>query len=957
MKSLNELKKAIFRNAKPDDDLDAYELLSNSLPFGVSLIDPDLNILRSNRTMREWFPSLQSGQKQKCFEAFNQPPRKTPCPECALHRDPDGKRPSSFVRKVNTGKGTRSLKLRSVPIHDARGTHTGYLEIAEDVTEAVNHEALQKQYLDFLEMIARISAQIVHIEDSEWGGEILSLLRRLGEFFHVDRCCLFELDSDKNLLTNTHEWCAPGVSSQIEYMQEMPESTFPWWFKELKAQRQIYFPDIQLMPPEAGLEKQELIRQDIKSILYFPMRDENDTCIGCIGFDSVQAARTWPQEHISMLNLFTSFLTGTLLRKKHRDDLQHRERQYRQLFENTMNSVLSMELVCDVDGSPLDLRIQSANPRACSLLGRAPSDLVDRRMSDVFPDLNTPPVLKWITQVIRTGEAGTFELSTRGDERHFLLNAFLLNGLRFGMVIADHTGREKAMRALQKKTDELESYFNSSLDMLCVLTPEGRFIGVNPEWKTVMGYEPGALAGEQLLSLAPPADQAKLREYLKAAFSAEHAVDFVVEARHADGKFRWLELRARSIGARLYASARDITARKLAEEERTLLEAQLHQALKMESIGRLAGGVAHDFNNTLQVILGSAEMALKFQNPTPALKENLTQIQDAAKRSSQLTRQLLAFARKQKIEPVEVQLNQTLSGMMGMLKRLISERIQLLWRPGENLWSVFIDPGQVDQLIANLCVNANDAIENEGTIEIRTENVLRGPSGPEAKSQLKPGEYVKLSVRDSGSGIPEEIQTRIFEPFMTTKSEGKGTGLGLATVHGIVLQNQGEILLESTSAQGTCFAIYLPRHHAEAPAEAVKPVPEHLPTGSEHVLIVEDEPMILQMTELTLKKLGYSTSRAASPMEALALTEQRRKPLDLLLTDVVMPEMDGKELSRILTEKRPGLKTLFMSGYTHETMQKYGITEADTSFIQKPFSVNEIARALRAVLDDDPPLS
>ena len=950
MKRLRELFKPPPAAPKTLPGVDAYELLSYSLPFGVSLIDPKLNLLQSNERMQEWFPGVNQGEKRKCYEVFNDPPRKTPCPECGKHRDFEGKRTSTFIRNVRTSKGFKTLRLKSVPLKDSGGAFHGFLEIAEDITEQKAHEETREKHLRFLELINRVSAEIVNIPDEEWDSQLHSILRQFGEFFEVDRCCLLSLDPEKNLLTNTHEWCAPGISAQIEFLQDVPESALPWWFKQLKALEPIHFPDIQAIPPEAGLEKQELIRQEIQSLLYFPMQNEARSCIGCIGFDSVQFPRTWQSDQISMLQVFTTLLTGTLLRKQNRDQLLHRERQYRQLVDNSLNGIFSLELICDVDGSPLDVRILSTNPAGARILEHSSIQVEDKRMSEIFPDLTEPSVLKQFSRLIRTGEGETCHITTREPVKHFNLTAYPLHGLRFALVISDDTDREEAALALRTKTKELHSYFQSSLDMLCILAKDGRFIEVNPEWGSIMGHDPESLAGRQILDFVQETDHDELLGFLSAAAESKHSLDLTLQMKHAEGSLRWIELRARPIGDLLYAAARDITDRKRAEEVHNALQQQLNQALKMESIGRLAGGVAHDFNNTLQVILGNSEMALNFQNPAPTLKNTLLEIRDAAKRSSTLTRQLLAFARKQNIEPLEVHLNEALQAMMKMLKRLIGEQIKLEWDLADGLWPVFIDPGQVDQLLANLCVNASDAIEADGAITIQTENVTLTAAQTLSLPNAQPGQYVKLSVRDTGSGIPPELQTKIFEPFITTKAEGKGTGLGLATVHGIVLQNKGFITLDSEPGAGSCFKIHLPRHVSSTKAAPPLPDTQVLHKGTASVLIVEDEPMILQMTEMTLNKLGYKTHSAAAPQDALAYAEDPANEIDLLLTDVVMPEMNGKELSKQITALRPGVKTLYMSGYTHETMTKYGISARETAFIQKPFSVADISLKLRDML-------
>ncbi|MBF0210303.1 MAG: response regulator [Desulfamplus sp.] len=419
-----------------------------------------------------------------------------------------------------------------------------------------------------------------------------------------------------------------------------------------------------------------------------------------------------------------------------------------------------------------------------------------------------------------------------------------------------------------------------------------------------------------------------------------------------------------------------IKEREIAEEEREKLQGQLIQSQKMESVGRLAGGVAHDFNNMLGVILGHSELALHEVNTNNRLHQSLEEIRKAAKRSADLTRQLLAFARKQTAAPKVLNLNQTVDSMLKMLNRLIGENIELIWLPCENLWRVLIDPSQIDQILANLCVNAKDAIAGSGKVIIETKNITFESS--DCVEQLKhtdiiitsnhemrkdhegciQGDFVVLTVSDNGCGMDKDTLDRIFEPFFTTKDISKGTGLGLATVYGIVKQNSGFINVYSEpngknggNSSGTTFTIYLPRYIDDngakiAPKDEAKPILH----GYETILLVEDEPSLLEMTATMLKKLNYTVLAAGSPQRAIEIARDYDGKINLLMTDVVMPKMNGRELAIKLTSLYPDMRCLFMSGYTADVIAHHGVLDKSVHFIQKPFALKDIALKIRESL-------
>ncbi|MFO7535866.1 MAG: response regulator [Kiritimatiellia bacterium] len=392
--------------------------------------------------------------------------------------------------------------------------------------------------------------------------------------------------------------------------------------------------------------------------------------------------------------------------------------------------------------------------------------------------------------------------------------------------------------------------------------------------------------------------------------------------------------------------------RRRAEEEKVKLETHLQQAQKMESVGRLAGGVAHDFNNILQAIIGNVEMALEDIPPGSPGRESLEEIRKCADRSAHLTRQLLAFARKQTISPKVLDLNEIVAGMLKMIRRLIGEQIEISWQPQPDLWPIMADPSQIDQILANLCVNAGDAIVGSGKVIIEMGNRTIDKAYCADHAGNSPGDYVRLAVIDTGSGMDPDTLQHIFEPFFTSKGVGRGTGLGLATVYGIVKQNEGFINVSSTPGQGTCFELFLPRTLSEATPALVREI-EACPGGNETILLAEDEEPIRDIASRILEKLGYTVLPAESPVEALRLAEGHSGTIHLLLTDVIMPGMNGRQLSERIRAARPNIRCLFMSGYPSNIIALQGVLDEGVNFLQKPFSYDELARKVREVLDEE----
>ncbi len=445
--------------------------------------------------------------------------------------------------------------------------------------------------------------------------------------------------------------------------------------------------------------------------------------------------------------------------------------------------------------------------------------------------------------------------------------------------------------------------------------------------------------------------------FLRSTVKGEIIQDEEVIIRNAQGRDKWISFNAAPIynpdGAIVAGILvfQDVTERKQSEMEQKKLQAQLNQSQKMESVGLLAGGVAHDFNNMLGVILGSAELGLMEVSHTEPVYRTLKDIQNAAQRSADLTRQLLAFARKQIMVPKILNLNDTLASMLKMLQRLIGEDIHLLWKPKAGLWPVRVDPSQIDQILANLCLNARDAIVGVGNLTIETNNIVFDEPYSAVHPGLVSGQYTMLSVSDDGQGIDKEILDRIFEPFFSTKKVGKGTGLGLSTVYGIVKQNNGFISVYSEPGKGSTFKIYLPRFIGEILAPKDESTTFIQRGQGEIVLLVEDQEDILKMSKAMLEKLGYKVLTANAPSEALRIAQKHWSEIQLLITDVVMPEMNGHDLAKNLVCLNPNIKHLFMSGYTANAIVHRGVLDEGVHFIQKPFSMKDLGAKISDVLD------
>jgi PAS domain S-box-containing protein len=526
-------------------------------------------------------------------------------------------------------------------------------------------------------------------------------------------------------------------------------------------------------------------------------------------------------------------------------------------------------------------------------------------------------------------------------------------------IYNDLTERKQAEEALRQSEEKYRSILESIQDGYFENDLAGNYIFVNDVTCKRLGYTKDELIGKNYRQFAREEDVRKLyRLYSELHRTGQPIEPFEAEYIRKDGAIAVAELSVslmkdpsgKPVGFR--GTSRDITERKKAEEEKVFLQEQLRQSQKMEAIGQLAGGVAHDFNNLLTVIKGYSQLSLLDLKEDSPLWGNIQEIEKATQRATDLTRQLLAFSRRQILDLKVLDLNVLLKDLEKMLRRIIGEDIELVTLLSQDLGKVRVDPSQIEQVIFNLAVNARDAMPSGGRLAIETANVELDEEYARAHVSVAPGRYVRLSVSDTGVGMTQEVKERVFEPFFTTKEKGKGTGLGLSMVYGIVKQSGGNIWVYSEPGRGTTFRIYFPRTQEEADTLHEREETDFFPRGSETILLVEDDALVRDLAGRLLEQQGYTVLKAADGQEALLVAKAHvGETIHLLLADIVMPQMGGKELADWLKISRPNVKVLYTSGYADNAIVHHGVLDPGTNFLQKPFSLKTLTHKVREVLD------
>jgi two-component system cell cycle sensor histidine kinase/response regulator CckA len=626
---------------------------------------------------------------------------------------------------------------------------------------------------------------------------------------------------------------------------------------------------------------------------------------------------------------------------------QNSDERYLALFEYAREGIL----IADRQSNYID-----ANPAICRMLGYSRGELIGLHAADIVAVSEIAHIEPALAQIINS-PAYQREWQFRRKDGSLFAAEVVATAIPDGNLVAmirDVTDRHRADTVLERT----EGRMLFALQNAHVGIWDMDYVSGVLQWSQVMeeqyGLQPGTFGGtfDAFAQRLHPDDRASVVDAIRHA--TETGSDFAVLHRiiRPDGNVRWLSgagrtfLDERGQPLRAVGISQDVT-------ERHVLEGQFQQAQKMEAVGRLAGGVAHDFNNLLTVILGFCELLLAGVADDDPRRSDMTEIQKAATRAAALTSQLLAFSRKQIIEPAVLDLNIIIGDMRPMLGRLIREDVKILLGLPPRLGCVKADRGQVEQVVVNLAVNAQDAMPNGGTLTIETANVELDEHYAAFHAGVNPGPYVVLTVTDSGVGMPDEVLQHLFEPFFTTKGEGKGTGLGLATVHGIAARNGGSVNVYSEVGRGSSFKVYFPQVGVAAvPVATPAPPPASVRAraSGETVLVVEDAPALRELTKRLLETHGYTVVVAANAREAMRIFDENAS-IDILLTDVVMPGLSGPELTKELTARRPGLKVIYMSGYTDEAIVQHGVLLPGIAFLHKPFTSIVLSRKIRDVLD------
>ncbi len=678
----------------------------------------------------------------------------------------------------------------------------------------------------------------------------------------------------------------------------------------------------------------------------------HDRTIGVLVAQTYTQGIRFGEREKDILRFVSTQVAMAIERKRAEEAVRASEGQLKALLDSALDACVTM----DETG-----RLTSWSAAAEAVFGWPASEAIGRSLADtIIPQKHREGHARGLSRFLETGEGPILRqrieiTALHRDGREFPVE-LTVTPIRlgdhwlFGAFVRDLTEEKHAEQALRRSEASYRGLVEHAAYGIYRATADGKFLMVNPALFTMLGFP----STDDLLKMdasrdvyVDPAARARILARCEQFGSAIEEVAW----RRRDGSVITVRLNGRPVRAPdgtiecFEFIVDDVT-------EQRALEERLRQTQKMEAVGRLAGGIAHDFNNLLTAILGSVDFLRRALGPEHPEHAETEEIQKAAVRAADLTRQLLAFSRQQVLAPKVLDVDALVTNLEKMLRRLIGEDVELRFVAKASRAAVLADPGQLEQVIVNLVVNARDAMPRGGKLTIETATVDLDAGYAWEHGTVEPGRYVMLAVTDTGVGIDRAAQARLFEPFFTTKEFGKGTGLGLATVYGIVKQSGGYIWVYSEPGRGATFKVYLPRvEQAGEPVAAPQP-PARALGGTETILLAEDEAAVRNLARRVLEKHGYKLLLAATGRDGVQVAEQHAAPIDLLVTDVVMPEMGGRELAQRLTARQPGLKVLFLSGYTDDAIVHHGVLDAGVAFLQKPFKPDDLVRKIREVLDD-----
>jgi PAS domain S-box-containing protein len=873
-----------------------WELTFDAVPSPVVLLDEQCRVVRANRAAADML-GLSFAQLIGSHWCEAVDPSTPHGPACHLSRRLEGA--GSTRLDLAIPRIGRVFDTTASPVLDPAGARTGYVCVMTDVTEHKRaEEALTESEARFRSLVETTA---------DW---------------------IWEVDSE-----GVYSYASPKVKDLLGYEPAEVVGKRPFDFMapgEAKRLRPQVLAKLAARQPLCGVVNVAL-RKDGRAVILetngLPILDAAGNLRGYRGIDR-----------------------DITERKKAEETLRHSEELFRTLFEEA--PVAYHEI--DREGI-----IRRVNRTECGLLGYAPEEMLGRPVWEfVAPeqrDIARDVVRRKLAAPYQPGPFHREWLRRDGGrlivemhENVILDSQGQVSAIRTATL--DITERQRAEEALRASEERYRSLVDNATYGIYRVTADGALLDVNPAFVEMLGYP----SKEDLLTRNIATDIYRTAEerdrLIQQSLTADRLDSVETQFRRRDGTLLTVRLAGKAFrepdGA---ISSFEMIAENVTE--RKALEEQLRQAQRMEAVGRLAGGVAHDFNNLLMVIQGYSDLLLQSPEPADTQRQPLEEIRKAAERASALIRQLLAFSRKQVLQAQVLNLNMVVANVEKMLRRVIGEDIELTVLPGAELNRVMADPGQIEQVIMNLAINARDAMPRGGKLTIETANVDLDEDYARRHGGVQPGPYARLSVSDTGCGMDAETQAHIFEPFFTTKERSKGTGLGLATVYGIVKQSGGNIWVYSEVGRGTVFKIYLPRAPQGAEVRQQAEVQQQLPGGVETILVAEDDAAVQALVCGALADRGYTVLEARDGPEALAAAQEHKEPIHLLVTDVVLPHMSGRKLSQRLLAQRPETRLLYMSGYTDDAIVNHGVLAGNAPFLQKPFSADALSRKVREVLD------
>jgi two-component system cell cycle sensor histidine kinase/response regulator CckA len=841
-----------------------------------------------------------------------------------------------------------------------------------------NEQKIEKQH-ELNQVIVKLSSKLVSLPMGELDIAILDALADIGRIADVDRAYIFEFTSEGKIISNTYEWCAEGVPPQQQNLQQLPSDQFPWWMRQLRNGNNVIIPSVHKLTDAARAEKEILLMQGIHSLISVPMW-YGDKLTGFIGFDAVRADHMWHEESHQMLRLSGDMIANALERRKNSiaqesrlDELEGEHRRNSERLKRSREELESVnrdhsdvhqalhysearnlamlnaipDVVMRIDKNGVILDVKATNLADYNL---TPYRLLNRSMYEIFDSERAGLHMSYIRNAMESGSIQVYEFTAkniRNEQKNFEARISASAQNEVIALIRDITDRQRQDKALRETAKKMRAIFDSMHDAIVISDLRGVILEVNAAAAKLLGYPREETFGLDMRRILTK----DCHVILERDFNETTQKGFIdnVEYRFVDKEGNAFPTSTSFNLLRDYSGKnlsfivvfRDIT-------EQRALEEQLRQAQKMEAIGRLAGGVAHDFNNLLTVIRGSSELLLYRAQGQEFGKKELHQIVKAAQRATALTRKLLVFSRKETTQHEVIDLNMLVQEMAVIIPRLIGEDIVFKVKMMEKALKIKVDSGQIEQVMMNLVVNARDAMPQGGRLVLETDQTVLDAAVEDNPPNTR---YAVLSIYDTGTGIASEVLPKIFEPFFTTKARGKGTGLGLSMVYGIVKQNKGKIEVTSELGMGTAFRIFLPLVSENLTADAMQKIPVSSLRGKETILIVEDEEEVRGLVAQLLTSFGYRVYQASTGKEALELCHAHGSKFDMLLSDVVMPEMNGGELAEAVKEICPGIRITFMSGYPDDDILRKNFLNKDTVFIEKPFTPLVLAKKVREALD------